>query len=210
LNLDGSFFESPLAAGATQRGGDLGLRKAPTEHGRRGDGQHGEGVSGAEFIEGRQGRRVELPQRRTKLVQLPLAAPDQALVSSGQHFHHLGEVAVPSDGPVVMAISPGEFGQDPGVTRVGLRSRRGVALPIAGGRHRVDRQHGVSRRHHRSDEQAPIGFGGNHHLCRFLHERRHQLVKSGHPLDPSGNRPLARRFPWASATNTSWWASAQS
>jgi hypothetical protein len=164
LDLGGSFLDPPLAAGPAQTSRDLGLREAAAERWGRGHVQNSEGVSRSELVEGRQGRRVELAQGGPELVQLPLPAPDHALVRSGQHLYDLGEVAVPGDGPVIVAIGPGQFGQNPGVAGVGLRPRRGVALPIARGRHRVHGQHGVPRRHHRTDKQSPVRFSGDHHL----------------------------------------------
>ena len=48
--------------------------------------------------------RIELPQHRPELVDLPLPGTDQVLMGTGQHLGCFGQVAVPGDRPMVMAI----------------------------------------------------------------------------------------------------------
>jgi len=142
--------------------------------------------------EGLQRRRVELPQRRAELIELALPGPDQTLVGSGQDLDRLGQIAITSYGPVDVAIGPGQLGQDPGVTGVGLRPRGRVPLPIARHQQRVDRQHPVTSRDQRTDEQAPVGLGRHHDLARVLDQPGDQLMEPGHPLHAFGQPATAQ------------------
>jgi hypothetical protein len=105
-------------------------------------------------------------------------------MGSGQHFHRLSQVGVAGDGPVVLAIGAGQLRQDSGVPGIRLRSRGGMPLPVAGGRHRVHGQDRVPGCHERPDEQPPVRLRRHDHFGGLLHERSDQLVEAGDPLDP--------------------------
>jgi hypothetical protein len=62
--------------------------------------QHGKGLGLGELGAQRAQRPgVEVPERAAQRVDVPLAAPDQALVRSGQHLDRLGQRAVAGDQP---------------------------------------------------------------------------------------------------------------
>jgi hypothetical protein len=144
LDLGGSLLGAPLPAAAPQRRRDLGAGQMAAQRRGRSDGEHGQGVAVAQLPEGLEGVGVELAQGRAELVELPLAGPDQALVGPGEDLDRLDQLAVTGNGSVVVMIGAGQFRQHPGITRIGLRPRGRVPLPIARHRQRVD-SHPVDR-----------------------------------------------------------------
>ena len=132
-------------------------------------------------------RRVVLPQRRAQRVGLPVARPDQHLVGPGEHLDRLDDLAVAGDRAMVVPVGAHQVGQQLGVAGIGLRARDVVAVAIAGGGHRVDREHLIARRDERGDEQAPVGLDPDDHLGRIFGMRSDQLVETGR----SPRRPRA-------------------
>jgi hypothetical protein len=74
----------------------------------------------------------------------------------GQQFHPFGEIGVTGNRAVVVPVGSDQVGQHLGVARIGLRSRRRVAVPIARGCHRVNRIDLVASRQQRPDHQTPV------------------------------------------------------
>ena len=104
---------------------------------------------------GRRGRKrpwVELPQRAAQCVHVPLAIPDQALVSPGLHLDRLDQRAVAGDLAVVVAVvrtrssstlaSP--VGLGPGGPMPAVVATHGMGVDridlIASGQQRIERQ----------------------------------------------------------------------
>ncbi len=70
----------------------------------------------------------------------------------------LGDVAVPSDGPVMVPVQTDNLGQHVRIPRVGLRPRRSMAVPVPRRLERVDRIHRVAGRDQRLHPRATIGL----------------------------------------------------
>jgi hypothetical protein len=85
-----------------------------------------------------------------------------------------------------------------------------MALPIAAGRQRVDRDHLVASGDQRPDQQPPVGLDPDHHLGRVAGMAGDELVQPSHPSHPIGDPLAASTPPSAAIRHTSWWRSAQS
>jgi hypothetical protein len=86
--------------------------------------QHGQGLRLSQVgAEGGQRPWIELPQRAAQRIHVPLAGPDQALMSPGQHLDRLGQRAVAGDLAVVMPVGPDQISQHLGIAPVGLGPR---------------------------------------------------------------------------------------
>ncbi|GAA5065402.1 hypothetical protein GCM10023336_46150 [Streptomyces similanensis] len=81
-----------------------------------------------------------LAKQGTDLVGDLLAAPDGVLLGAGQHRDGLGEFAVGGQWPVGMHVGAQDVRQDQGVAGVGLLVADAVAITVAGGGERVDRE----------------------------------------------------------------------
>lgn len=101
----------------------------------------------------------------------------------GQDLDGLGQVTVTRDTTVVVAVGPDELGQHLGVTRIGLRPRQGVAVPIARRSPRVDRVHLVAGLDQRLDPQPAVGLDADHHAAGIVAVDPDQLVQRGHAFD---------------------------
>ena len=122
-------------------------------------GQNGEGVAVREIVEGHQRRWVELSQRAAQRVGLSLPGPDQVLVSAGEDLDGLGEVAVSSDWPVVMLpISAHQVGEHPRIAWIALGSGGDVPFSVARRRHRINREHLISRCEQSLHPWAAVGL----------------------------------------------------
>lgn len=65
----------------------------------------------SEIIERFQRGWVELSERGTRLVELPPARPDQALMSAGEDLDRVAEFAISRDRRMVMPVGAGQFGE---------------------------------------------------------------------------------------------------
>jgi hypothetical protein len=99
-------------------------------------------------------RPGELAQRAAQRVDVPLPAPDQALVRSGQDLDRLGQRAVAGDRPVVVAVGADQLGQHLGVPAVRLGPRAAMPAAVAADHLEVDRIHLVAGCQQRADQQA--------------------------------------------------------
>jgi hypothetical protein len=105
---------------------------------------------------------------------------------SSKNLDALGQGAVASDPAVVVAVGADELGEHLGVTRIGLRPREGVAVPVARRGPRVDRVHLIAGLDQRLDPQAPIGLDPDHDDAGVLAEGADQLMQGRHALDAFG------------------------
>ena len=134
--------------------------------GGRGLGQHRNGVAVRQVgPEDRQRTRVVLTQRAAQLVELTLAGPHQVLMRPGGDLDRLGQVAVTGHTPVVVPVGASQVGEHLGVAAVGLRARQRMTVAVAVHRLGVDREHLVSGRNQRADQQARISLNPDHHLA---------------------------------------------
>ena len=63
------------------------------------------------------------------------------LMRTGKQLHRVGQLTVPGDRAVMLAVQAHDLGQHMRVTGVALRARGGMPLAVACGRQRVDRIH---------------------------------------------------------------------
>ena len=113
----------------------------------------------------------------------------------GQDPDRLGQVAVPSDQPMVVAVGADQISQHLGVSPVRLGPRGPMAFPVAAGLKRVDRYHLVASRHQRSDQQPTVQLDTDDHLRRLagvVSDQRMQLREAG---DPVRHPPTAQHRP---------------
>jgi hypothetical protein len=154
-------------------------------------------------------------------LQLPGPVPDQALVRARDQLQTLHLARVASDRAVMFAVERDDLGEHMGITRVGLRPRRGVAFAVAGRRHRVDREHLIAGHEQRGDPGTAVGFDPTTTRpaasipvseSRSASSRCSAINACSRviPVMPSGNRARPSRFPSLSTISTSWWSSAQS
>ena len=204
-----------------QRRGDLAAGQPAGPVGVGCLGQQLECVGGVQVGERLEGGGEEVPQRRPQPQQVPGAVPDQALVGAGDQLDRLGILGVAGDRPVVGAVQPDDLGQQVRVGGIGLRARGGVPFPVAGHRHRVDREHLVAGRDQRRDPRAAVGLDADlapaPGACpgsRSAHSSGRcsaiSACSAAMPSMPSGNRLRASTRPSSSTSSTSWWSSAQS
>jgi hypothetical protein len=133
-------FDVARPSSPAKRGGDLRTRQRPSEFRCRGDLQDGEGIGMREFApEGGKCSRVVLTKRRAERVHLTLTAPDRRLLRSCEQFDALDELGVTSTWSMVVSVRAHQVSEDHRISRVELRPRGRVALPIAGRRRRIDR-----------------------------------------------------------------------
>ncbi len=153
-------------------------------------------------------------------LQLPGPVPDQALVRARDQLQTLHLARVASDRAVMFAVERYDL-EHMGITRVGLRPRRGVAFAVAGRRHRVDREHLIAGHEQRGDPGTAVGFDPTTTRpaasipvseSRSASSRCSAINACSRviPVMPSGNRARPSRFPSLSTISTSWWSSAQS
>ena len=154
-----------------------------------GGAQHREGVAISQLSEGLQRRGKVLAQGATEPVGRPGPVPDEVLVGPGEDRHALRPVAVTGDRTVVVAIGADQFGEHLRVSRIGLRARQGVTVPIARRRSRVDGVHRVAGLHQRLDPQAPVGLDSYAHLAGIIRMGRHQLMEPGDAHDALRQAP---------------------
>ena len=171
------------------------------------------GVRVAELQLGR-GQRVEqagvvLAQHLTQPLQVPGPVPDQALMRARDQLQALDLGRVAGDRAVMVAVQTHDLGQHVGITRVGLRPRGGVPLPVAGHRHRVDREHLIPGRDQRGHPRAAVGLDPDHHPPRRQHPGLgihrssvvevlgDHLVQPGHPGHALGQPRPAQPLPVA-------------
>ena len=205
-----------------QRGGDL---RAVTARARavgvRRAAQQLQSVGRVQVREGLQRGGEELPQRRAQPQHMPGPVPDQALMRPGDQLDRLGQRRVPGDRPVMGVVQPDDLGQHVRVPSIGLRPGRGVPFPVAGHRHRVDREHLIPGRDQRGNPRARGRSRSRPSPARQPRRRAGRAHSSGrwpaisacsrrHPLQPLGQPPAASRRPCSSTISMSWWSSAQS
>ena len=133
---------------------------------RRGGGEDRQRVAAGQVGERGQRGRVELPQRRPQRVHLGLPGPDHRLMRPSRRLHVLGDVAVAGDRAVMVPVQPDDLGEHMRITRVGLRPRRGVPVPVPRRLERVDRIHRVTGRDQRLHPRTPVGLNPHQHLLR--------------------------------------------
>lgn len=95
----------------------------------------------------------------------------------------------------MVAVGADQIGQHPRIPAVRLGPGDGVALSIAAGRQRIDRDHLVAGRHQRPDQQASVGLDPDHHLGRVARIHRDELVQPGHPGHPIGDSLTGQHAP---------------
>ena len=113
-------------------------------------------------------------------VDVPLPAPDQALVRPGQHLDRLGQRAVAGDLAVVVPVGADQVGQHLGIPAVGLRPRAAVPAAVAADGLWVDRIDLATGGQQRSDQQAPVGLNADRDLRRVLGMAGQQGVQLTH------------------------------
>ena len=117
---------------------------------------------------------------------------------TGQQFHRVSQVAVPSDCTVVITIEADNLGQHVSVTSVALCPRGGVPLPVARCRQWIDREHLVAGCAQRGDPWATVGLDTDDHLTGALLWRQvgpHRRGVLGHQRVQSGDALQALRQP---------------
>ena len=92
--------------------------------------QHRQCVPRRQVVERRKRGGVELPQGGAQRVRLALPRPDHVLVRAGQHLDRLRELAVPRDRAMLVPVSADQVGQHVSITRVGLRPRGDIPVPV--------------------------------------------------------------------------------
>ena len=100
-----------------------------------------ERVGCVEVLKGQQGRGKVLPQGGAQPCDMTAAVPDQRLVGARGQLDRLTQVGVLSDRSMVRSVQADDLGQQVRIGRIGLSSRGGVPLAVAGHRKRVDRDH---------------------------------------------------------------------
>jgi hypothetical protein len=103
-------------------------------------------------------RAVVLAQQGSELVGELLPVPQRVLLSPGQDGDRAAEVGVVGQGPVGVHVGAENVRQDQGVAGVGLLARHAVPIAVAGGRHRVDREHLALSSPQDRDQQASGGL----------------------------------------------------
>lgn len=110
-----------MAAATAERRGDLGQREPAAQLRGGRQLQHRQRIAAGQVRpEGVQGRRIEGPQGRPQAVELALATPDGRLVRSSQHPDGLGQLAIASDQPMIVAVGSDKVSQHLGVTWIRL------------------------------------------------------------------------------------------
>ena len=181
-----------------QRRSELGQRQLASELGGRCDLEHRQRISAREVgAEGDEGAGVVLAQCTAERVHLALTAPDRRLVRPRQELHRLRELGVAGDWAVVVAVGPDQVGEHLRVAGVGLRSRDGVALAIAGSRHRVDRVELIAGGDQRVHEQAAVGLDADHDRLVLAGVLGDELVQLGDPDHAVGDPTLCEHRPVA-------------
>ncbi|GGW97076.1 hypothetical protein GCM10010383_28610 [Streptomyces lomondensis] len=87
-----------------------------------------------------------------------LPVPQRVLLSTGEDGDGPAEVAVVGQRPVGVHVGAQDIRQDQGVARVGLLARDQVPVAVAGGGHRVDREHLPLAGPQDGHEHAPRGL----------------------------------------------------
>jgi hypothetical protein len=108
-----------------------------------------------------QGGGVVLAEQGADLVGDLLAAPDGVLLGAGQHRDGLGEFAVGGQRPVGVPVGAQDVRQDESVAGVGLLAADAVAVAVAGGGERVDREDLAAAGAQGGNEQAVAGLDGH-------------------------------------------------
>ncbi len=116
-------------------------------------------------------------------------------MTPSQHLDCFGQVAVTSEGSMVMPVGADQICQHFGVTGIGLSARQVVPVPVTRHRHRVDPIHLIPRRHQRFDPQPPVGLDPDHHLTRFINNPRHQVVEPPNPFQAFREPPTRQPAP---------------
>jgi hypothetical protein len=124
-------------------------------------------------------------------------------VGAGGELDRLTLVAVAGQRPVVPAVEPHDLGQQVRIRAIGLRARGGVPFPVAGHRHRVDREHLIPRRDQGRDPRTTVGLDADLHqrLQLFGLELVHvltqvlgnQRVQASDPVDALGQPPAGQQ-----------------
>jgi len=97
-------------------------------------------------------RRVVLAQVVAQLVDEPLPAPNQVLVSAGQHLQGDGQLGVAGHRSVVVPIGAHQVRQHLGVAGIRFGPGRHMAFPVATRRQRIDRIDLVTPGQQRADQ----------------------------------------------------------
>jgi len=162
------FLLDIAAVGTPQHRCDPRLRQPRGPLRIRRDREQLETVASIEITEGLQRCREELPQHPTQPQHMPGAVPDQALVGTGHELDRLAQLGVPGHRAVMRAVQPHDLGQHMRIPGIRLSPRRGVPLPIAGHRHRIDREHLIAGSDQRLHPLPAVGLDPDLHPRRRL------------------------------------------
>jgi hypothetical protein len=106
-------------------------------------------------------------------------------VRSGQHPDGLGQIAVTSHQPMVVAVGPDQVSQHLGISPIRLGPPGPMTFPVAAGGKRVARHHLVASRDQGTNQQPTIQLDAHHHLSRLggvICDQRVQLGDAGDPI----------------------------
>jgi hypothetical protein len=157
-----------LPAGLAEQPDDPGNTQSATLLRVGCGGEHGERIGAGQIVEGGQCGRVVLPQHRPGRVDGALPGPNHRLVRPSCHLDVFGDRGVAGHRPVMDPVQPDNLGQHMRIPRIGLRPRRDVPFPVAGGLDRVDRPHLVAGRDQRLHPRPAIGFNPDQHLIGLI------------------------------------------
>ena len=182
--------------GTFQSRDDHGLAEPGSLVGVRCPAQQLQRVGCVQVLKGQQGRGKVLPQRRAQPGHVTAAVPDQRLVGAGGQLDPLTQVGVLSDRSMMGSVQADHLGQQVRIGSIGLGSRGGVPLAVAGHRERVDREHLIAGRDQGRDPGPTVGLDADLHQASDLvgvaidpviwHLRSYQRVQPGDSLEPLG------------------------
>jgi hypothetical protein len=89
-------------------------------------------------------------------------------VGSREHLNGVHEGTVARDRAMVLTVSAHEVGQDLGVTGIGLRPRRVMALSVARRGHGVDPVDLIARGDQCGHDKTTVLFDADDHLVRVI------------------------------------------
>jgi hypothetical protein len=117
-------------------------------------------------------------------------------MSTGHQLDRLAQFGVPGHRAMMRTVHTHDLGQHVRVPGIRLRPRRGVPLPVAGHRHRVDREHLVPSSDQRRHPLPAVGLDPDlhprGHLTRLEigpllgEELGDQRMKASHPVQALG------------------------
>ena len=189
-------FSAADITGQAQPGGLVGLW-CPA--------QQLKGVGCIQVVKCQQGRGKVLPQGGAQPGHVTAAVPDQRLVRARGQLDRLTEVGVLRDRSMMSSVQADDLGQEVRIGSIGLGSRGGVPLAVAGHRQRVDREDLVARRDQGGDPGPSVGLDADLHQCSgfvaiaidpvFRHLRSDQRVQPGDSFEPLGQSSSNQNLP---------------